>query len=60
MALKIIIALPRMKLGTCMKQLNQLGATAKGLPLQFITEQWGNPLWLPHLYGCPNYFMHVP
>ncbi len=40
--------------------LSQLGATAKGLPLQFITEQWGNPLWLPHLYGCPNYFMHVP
>ncbi len=33
-----------------MKQLSQLGATAKGLPLQIITLRRGNPLWLPQLF----------
>jgi len=32
-----------------MKQLSQLGATAKGLPLQIIKLRRGNPLWLPQL-----------
>ncbi len=51
-----------------MKQLSQLGATAKGLPLQFITLRRGNPFEAKVFasknfsleYGCPNYFMHVP
>jgi len=47
-------AMATMILGTCMKQLSQLWATTRDCPYESLCYVGAI------LYGCPNYFMHIP